>query len=72
MRQGRLSATEARRQALYMHYLVGGVRGLQRRGFHYLRALSREEQVEMLLEQGVTSIRMYEMHDRLAAECQKQ
>jgi len=55
---------------LCIDYLVG-VSGFQRHGFHCFLALSREEWVETLLEQGFTNIRMYEMHDFLVVECQR-
>ncbi len=55
---------------LCMDYLVG-VRGFQRHGFHCFLALTREEWVEMLLEQRFGNIRMHEMHDFLVIEAQK-
>lgn len=53
-----------------MDYLVG-VRGFHRHGFHCFLALSREEWVDLLLEQGFINIRMYETDDFLVVEAQK-
>ena len=55
---------------LCVDYLVG-VQGFLGHGFHCFLALSREEWVEMLVEQGFTNIRMYEMTDFLVVESQK-
>lgn len=55
---------------LCIDFLVG-VQGFLQHGFHCFLALSREEWVELLVEQGFADIRMYEMGDYLLVECRK-
>lgn len=55
---------------LCIDYLVG-VLGFQRHGFHCFLALTREEWVDILLEQRFANIRMHEMDDFLVIEAQK-
>ena len=56
---------------LCIDYLVG-LRGFLQHGFHCFLALSREEWVEMLVAQGFTDVRMYELGTYVLIECQKQ
>jgi len=55
---------------LCIDYLVS-VLGFQRHGFHCFLAMTREEWVEMLLEQRFANIRMHEMDDFFVIEAQK-
>jgi len=55
---------------LCIDFLVG-LRGFLQHGFHCFLALSREEWVEVLVEQGFANIRMYELGDYLLVECEK-
>jgi len=55
---------------LCIDYLVG-VAGFQRHGFHCFLALTREEWVEMLLDQGFINVRMHDADDFLVIEAQK-
>jgi len=55
---------------LCIDYLVS-VLGFQRHGFHCFLALTREEWVEMLLDQKFANIRMHEMDDFFVIEAQK-
>ena len=55
---------------LCIDFLVG-VDGFLSHGFHCFLAMSREEWVEVLIEQGFVDVRMSELDDYLLIECSK-
>jgi len=55
---------------LCVDFLVG-LRGFLAHGWHCFLAISREEWVELLLENGFYNVRMYEIDDYLLTEAQK-